>query len=130
MKQTTYSRNKISETFGLDDEDKTFVKRTYFQFLPDLEQTEIRSAIESIAKRGESKIKAVEWYRGLPIDDMEYDAATVTTGVAKNIVPNREEDSKILKVLKETSEVKKGKFLVGIDIVSPINLKNHMRYFP
>jgi hypothetical protein len=114
---------------GFEEENKTFVKRTYFQLLPDLELTEIRSAIEDIAKREGDKIKAVEWYRELPIDNMEYDAATVTTRVAKSIAPNKEEDSGLLKVLKETPEVKRGKFLVNIDIVSPITLKKYMRYF-
>jgi hypothetical protein len=127
--KTQYSRNRVDEMSGFEEENKTFVKRTYFQLLPDLELTEIRSAIEDIAKRGGDKIKAVEWYKEIPLYNMEYDAATVTTGVAKSIAPNKEEDSGLLKVLKETPEVKRGKFLVNIDIVSPITLKKYMSYF-
>jgi hypothetical protein len=129
MKSTIYSRSKVSELSGLEDLNKTFVKRTYFQLLPDLEP-EIRSAIQDIAKRGENKIKAVEWYKGLPLVDMEYDAATVTTGIAKEVTLNRKEDSEILKILNETPQVKKGKFSIGVDIVSPIFLKNHLHYLP
>jgi len=123
-----YSRNRVDEMSGFE-ENKTFVKRTYFQ-LPDLEDA--KPVIEDIAKREEeNEIKAVEWYKDFPamLDDIEYNAALVKVGHASNITPNNEEDNKVLKVLRETSGTKIGKnFGVKIDITAPFIRKNFLCY--
>ena len=110
---------------------KTYVKRTLFQ-LSDMENP--KSVIEDIAKRGdENEIKAVEWYKDFPavLNDIEYNAALVKVGHAFNITPNKEEDNKVLKVLKETSGTKIGKsFGVKIDVIAPFIRKNFLCYSP
>jgi len=125
-----YSRNRVDEMSGFEG-NKTFVKRTYFQ-LPDLEDAE--PVIEDIAKREkENEIKAVEWYKDFPamLDDIEYNAALVKVGHASNITPNKEEDNKVLKVLRETSGTKIGKsFGVKIDVIAPFIRKNFLCYSP
>ena len=108
---------------------KTYVKRTLFQ-LPDLEDAE--PVIEDIAKREEeNEIKAVEWYKDFPamLDDIEYNAALVKIEHASDIIPNNEEDNKVLKVLRETSGTKIGKsFGVKIDVIAPFIRKNFLCY--
>jgi hypothetical protein len=110
---------------------KTYVKRTLFQ-LSDMENA--RSVIEDIAKREEeNEIKAVEWYKDIPamLDDIEYNAALVKVGYAIDITPNKEEDKKVLRALKETPGNKIGKnFGVKIDVVAPFTHKSFLCYSP
>lgn len=110
---------------------KTYVKCTLFQ-LSDMENP--RSVIEDIAKKEEeNEIKAVEWYKDFPavLNDIEYNAALVRVGYASDITPNKEEDKKVLGVLKGTPRNKIGKsFGVKIDVIAPFIRKNFLCYSP
>jgi len=108
---------------------KTYVKRTLFQ-LSDLEN--VRSTIEGIAKSEEKNdISAIEWYKNCPVvlNNVEYDAALIKVGHAFDIAPNKEEDEKVLKALKENHGDKIGKrFGIKIDVIAPFIRKNFLRY--